>query len=145
MCYPHINTFKYALKDIYKENKLKGFFKGYGSSIVSLTPFISLNFTIFDILKENLSHEITEIPLVKLSLGGTSALFAQTICYPLDTIRRRMQNKNSNYKNGLDVANKMIKYEGYLSFYKGIVPNILRMVPNTAIRFLIYDYLKENF
>ena len=148
MCYKDINSFKAASIDIYKENggSFKNYFKGYGSTISSLTPFIALNFATFDFLKENIPQTINKNnPLTTLSLGAGSSLFAQTLCYPLDTIRRRMQNKEIGYKNGLDAGKKILKYEGVLSFYKGLTPNILRMVPNTAIRFALFDILKEYF
>ena len=147
MCYQNINTFKDATIDIYKENggKMRNYFKGYGSTITSLTPFISLNFTIFDFLKENIVKNNEINPTTTLMLGGFSALFSQTLCYPLDTIRRRMQNRETIYKNGFDAGKKILKNEGFLSFYKGLLPNILRMVPNTAIRFAIFDYLKKQF
>ncbi len=147
MCYQNINTFKDATIDIYKENggKMRNYFKGYGSTISSLTPFISLNFATFDFLKDNIVKNNEINPTTTLMLGGFSALFSQTLCYPLDTIRRRMQNKEIVYKNGLDAGKKILKHEGFLSFYKGLLPNILRMVPNTAIRFAIFDYLKRQF
>ena len=147
MCYQNINTFKDATIDIYKENggKMRNYFKGYGSTISSLTPFIALNFATFDFLKDNFVKNNENKTSTTLMLGGFSALFSQTLCYPLDTIRRRMQNKEIVYKNGLDAGKKILKHEGFLSFYKGLLPNILRMVPNTAIRFAIFDYLKRQF
>lgn len=147
MCYQNINTFKDATIDIYKENggKMRNYFKGYGSTISSLTPFISLNFATFDFLKDNFVKNNENKTSTTLMLGGFSALFSQTLCYPLDTIRRRMQNKEIIYKNGFDAGKKILKHEGFLSFYKGLLPNILRMVPNTAIRFAIFDYLKRQF
>ena len=48
MCYPNITSLRGSAVDLYKENKFRGFFKGYGSTVISLTPFIALNFTIFD-------------------------------------------------------------------------------------------------
>ena len=148
MCYKNINSMKEASIDIFRENggRMINFYKGYGSTISSLVPFISLNFATFDLLKENLPDNIDKDNSVTiLSLGGISALFSQTLCYPLDTIRRRMQNKRMNYKNGLDAGKQILKKEGVLSFYKGLVPNILRMVPNTAIRFSIFEKLKQIF
>tara|TARA_B100001093_G_scaffold306174_1_gene292211 strand:+ start:372 stop:1217 length:846 start_codon:yes stop_codon:yes gene_type:complete len=148
MCYQDINTFQEATLDLLKDNK-KGFqnlFKGYGSTVTSLVPFIAINFTIFDYLKNDMvNNKIIINPFITLSIGATSALISQTLCYPLDTIRRRMQNKELAYKNGFDAATKIFKYEGYLSFYKGLSANIIRMVPNTAIRFTVFDYLINNF
>ncbi len=148
MCYKDIKNFKDASISVYKENggKFRNYFKGYGSTISSLTPFIGLNFATFDFLKDNIPEKIDKnSPLTTLSLGAISALFSQTVCYPLDTIRRRMQHKDNRYKNGLDAGKKILKYEGVLSFYKGLTPNILRMVPNTAIRFALFDLFKEYF
>lgn len=148
MCYQNIHSFKEASIDIYREHggSYRNYFKGYGSTISSLTPFIALNFATFDFLKDNIPESVEkDNPITTLMLGGQSALFSQTVCYPLDTIRRRMQNKEMNYKNGLDAGRKILKYEGFLSFYNGLVPNIIRMVPNTAIRFALYDILKEYF
>ncbi len=148
MCYKGINSFKEARLDIYKENggSFKNYFKGYGSTISSLTPFIALNFATFDFLKDNLPEAInSKNPLTSLSLGATSSLISQTICYPLDTIRRRMQNKEMKYKNGFAAGKNILKNEGILPFYSGLTANILRMVPNTAIRFALFDLLKEYF
>ena len=143
----NITTFKESSIDIYKENggKMRNFFRGYGSTISSLTPFIALNFATFDFLKENIIKNNENNTITTLGLGGFSALFAQTLCYPLDTIRRRMQNKELMYKNSLDAGKQILRHEGFNSFYKGLLPNILRMVPNTAIRFAIFDYLKLLF
>ena len=125
---------------------MRNYFKGYGSTICSLTPFIALNFATSDFLKEKIPNADDKNNVsTNLLLGGFSGLFSQTVCFPLDTVRRRMQNKEMPYKNGLDAGSKILKYEGILSFYKGLLPNILRMVPNTAIRFAIFDYLKEYF
>ena len=146
MCYPNITSLRESAVDLYKENKFRGFFKGYGSTVISLTPFIALNFTIFDCLKDKIPdhYDKTDSRLI-LGMGAFSALISQTACYPLDTIRRRMQNKTLNYKNGFEAGKVILKTEGILSFYKGMLPNVLRMVPNTAIRFAIFDYLKDKF
>tara|TARA_B110000261_G_C13097089_1_gene362454 strand:- start:27 stop:887 length:861 start_codon:yes stop_codon:yes gene_type:complete len=146
MCYNNIKSIRHAALDIYKENYLKGFFKGYGSTIFSLTPFIAINFAVFDMMKENIDPSIVNNTVVyTLGLGSISALLSQTLCYPLDTIRRRMQLKDSNYKNGYQAAKEIIKNESIRNFYKGMIPNVLRIVPSNAIRFTIFDYLKTYF
>ena len=44
ICYTHINSIKHSIKDLYLENGLRSYFKGYGSTVISLTPFIAINF-----------------------------------------------------------------------------------------------------
>lgn len=40
--------------------------------------------------------------VANLTLGGTSGFVAATICYPLDTIRRRMQMAGHLYDSQID-------------------------------------------
>lgn len=42
-----------------------------------------------------------------LALGGTSGFTAASICYPLDTIRRRMQMAGHMYDGQLDAFRKI--------------------------------------
>ena len=30
-------------------------------------------------------------------------------------------------------------------FYKGMAPNAIKVIPNNAIRFVVYDYLKTRY
>jgi solute carrier family 25 phosphate transporter 23/24/25/41 len=142
ICYPNIKNVKHSIKDIYLENGIKNLYKGYGSTMFSLVPFIGINFCIYDYLKDN-TKESGSITI--LGLGGISALISQTICYPLDTIRRRMQLSGNEYKNGLDVLSKIIRNEGILKLYSGMLPNMIKIVPNNSIRFLVYEIMKKTF
>ena len=141
MCYSHINSIKYAINDIYKEKGYRSFFKGYGTSIISLTPFIATNFATYDYLKNKFSVDSS---LSILALGAISAIFSQTICYPLDTVRRRMLLKDNPYKHGFDAFTKIIKKEGFRALYSGMVPNIIKIVPNNSIRFCAYEFIKQS-
>ena len=144
MCYPHIKTIKHSIKDLYLENGMRSFVKGYGSTLVSLTPFIALNFSIYDQLKTNLNVDKNNVMGI-LSLGALSAIISQGMCYPLDTIRRRMQLSGNDYKNGLDVLIQIVKKEGIPKLYSGMIPNMLKIVPNNSIRFGVYELLKHSF
>ena len=143
MCYSHINSLKHSIKDLYLENGLRSYFKGYGSTLVSLTPFIAINFSVYDQLKTQLNVDKTN-PIAILTLGAISAIISQGICYPLDTIRRRMQLSGNNYKNGLDVLVQIVKKEGIPKLYSGMIPNMLKIVPNNSIRFGVYELLKQT-
>jgi len=45
-------------------------------------------------------------------IGAASGTFAATACYPLDTIRRRMQMPGITYKNQLDAFRTIWATEG---------------------------------
>ena len=78
-----------------------------------------------------------------LGCGAAAGLFAQSICFPLDTIRRRMQMKGTNYRSVLHAVSEIVTKEGVQGFYRGVVPNAIKIVPNNGIRFLAYEMLKS--
>jgi solute carrier family 25 phosphate transporter 23/24/25/41 len=124
----------------------RAFFKGFIPTVCSITPFVAINFAAFDTIKTTAHQRFpstqNNIPAT-LSMGAMSGLFAQTCCYPLDLVRRRMQMKGEVYKGVVDALRTIGKEEGFRGFYKGMVPNAVKVVPNTAIRFMAYDLLKS--
>ena len=62
--------------------------------------------------------------------------FAGIIDYPIDTVRRRMMmtsGENSKYRNSIDCATQIIRYEGFKSMMKGVSANILRTVAGAGV------------
>ena len=54
-----------------------------------------------------------------LVLGAVSGIVAQTCCYPLDTVRRRMQVAGTNYSSTMNAFSTIAKVEGFRGFYVG--------------------------
>mmetsp|Transcript_29048 Transcript_29048/g.57024 ORF Transcript_29048/g.57024 Transcript_29048/m.57024 type:complete len:395 (-) Transcript_29048:151-1335(-) len=135
-----------AGRQIMLEGGVRSFYKGYVPTLLSLSPFIAINFAAFDWLKKlyNPSEDPSvKIPVpVTLVLGGAAGMFAQSLCFPLDTVRRRMQLKGVTYPSTADAFYTIIKTEGPRGFYHGMTANAIKIIPNNAIRFLVYDTLK---
>lgn len=141
-----------AMKHVYRENGLRTFYKGYTPAMISLSPFIAINFATMDTLKQfyfggedrNMTKKQLQSrnPFSILFLGACSGIFAQTCCYPLDTVRRRMQVAGKNYSSTPNAFATIMKTEGMKGFYKGMSANALKVVPNNAIRFAAFDFLK---
>ena len=145
---PQLKGFSDSVRSILADGNgsPRAFFKGFVPTVCSITPFVAINFAAFDTCKSmcfkvfpGLESSIS----VTLMLGAASGLFAQTCCYPLDTVRRRMQLKGTVY-NGLgDAFRTILRDEGLSGFYKGMLPNAVKVVPNTAVRFVAYDFFKR--
>lgn len=131
-----------CIRSIAAESGLRGFYKGYAPTVMSLAPFIAVNFSTFDYLKTNFGGD-KDNPLKILFLGGVAGLTAQSICYPLDTIRRRMQVKGTHYTSIANAFATIYQKETLRGFYKGMLPNAIKVVPNNGIRFLAYTYLTK--
>jgi solute carrier family 25 phosphate transporter 23/24/25/41 len=128
-----------AVRSIYAENGARTFLKGYFPSVLSLAPFIAINFASFDILKQEVYKGKRPSTLGTLGLGAAAGLFAQSVCYPLDLVRRRMQLRGKVYSSTPMAFYTIVQQEGVKGLYKGMVPNAVKIIPNNAIRFLAYD------
>ena len=114
-----------------------------------------------------------ELPsLVKLICGGISGAVAQTgtgennlvennlslslslflsitVTYPLDVVRRRMQIRTAletqfHYTSTANAIATMYKQEGITSFYKGMLPNLLKVAPSMGVAFVTYEFTKAR-
>jgi solute carrier family 25 phosphate transporter 23/24/25/41 len=43
-----------------------------------------------------------------------------------------------------DVFWRTLKHEGISGFYKGILPNLLKVVPAASITYMVYEAMKKN-
>ena len=76
-------------------------------------------------------------------------LFNTAVTYPLDVIRRRMQMKGAMaetfpYRNTAHAIITIYEKEGIAGFYKGMLPNLLKVAPSVAIAFVTYEITKAK-
>ena len=140
---PELKTFRDALSSVWSEGKTRALFKGFVPTIISVTPFIAINFAAFDAMKQSLPERLQQSTATALLMGAASGLIAQSICYPLDTIRRRQQLSGFSYASISTALTTIIKQEGINGLYKGMVPNAVKVVPNNAIRFAVYEWIRQ--
>jgi len=78
-----------------------------------------------------------------LGVGAVAGTLAATACYPLDTVRRRMQMRGSPYASQADALRTIWRTEGARGFYRGWSANTMKVVPQNAIRLASYEALKS--
>jgi len=150
---PELKGIMDSVRSVHAENGMRTFYKGYTPAMLSLSPFIAINFASFDTMKTWYYGDIKMTkkelkqrnPAVILGLGAFAGIIAQTACYPLDTVRRRMQMKGITYTSTANAFSTILKDEGMRGFYKGMSANAMKVVPNNAIRFAAYEILKGWF
>jgi solute carrier family 25 folate transporter 32 len=79
-----------------------------------------------------------------LGISGLSKVFAGCITYPYQVLRTRLQSYNAAivYRGVWDVTQQIWRQEGITGFYKGLGPNLLRVLPGTWVTFLVYENTK---
>ncbi|KAF2128655.1 solute carrier family 25 protein [Dothidotthia symphoricarpi CBS 119687] len=140
-------TMRIGLRHVYNTRGLKGLWAGFVPSSLGVLHG-AVQFSIYENMKKRRGTQLggqdklTNWEYVYMS--GGSKLLAGAITYPYQPIRARMQQFNAAQQyNGLwDVLRKTYRNEGLLAFYKGVIPNILRVIPTTVVTFLVYENTK---
>ena len=151
--------FSDAFKSILREEGLRGLYKGLGPGLI-LVSHGALQFMAYEEGRKFLVSRRTKLaagqPDVVASgeqlitsqdfaiLGASSKLFAVLATYPYQVVRSRLQQRPSEdgvsrYLNTWDTFKATMRYEGVRGLYKGIIPNLLRVVPSSSLTFLVYE------
>uniref|UniRef100_A0A8C7H324 Solute carrier family 25 member 13 n=1 Tax=Oncorhynchus kisutch TaxID=8019 RepID=A0A8C7H324_ONCKI len=81
----------------------------------------------------------------RFGLGSIAGAVGATAVYPIDLVKTRMQNQRTTgslveelmYKNSLDCFKKVLRYEGFFGLYRGLVPQLLGVAPEKAIKLTV--------
>uniref|UniRef100_A0A7S2T7G4 Uncharacterized protein n=1 Tax=Chloropicon roscoffensis TaxID=1461544 RepID=A0A7S2T7G4_9CHLO len=140
----------HATATIVNNEGVSALYRGLGPTLMGIAPYAALNFATYDLVKARYyaarrrgGGDSGESPIANLVLGGATGCFAATCCFPLDTVRRRMQMKGSTYSGQVDALRKIWRGEGYRGFYRGWAANILKVIPQNSIRFVAYETMKQ--
>ncbi|XP_020855627.1 electrogenic aspartate/glutamate antiporter SLC25A13, mitochondrial isoform X1 [Phascolarctos cinereus] len=89
----------------------------------------------------------------RFALGSVAGAVGATAVYPIDLVKTRMQNQRSTgslvgelmYKNSFDCFKKVLRYEGFFGLYRGLVPQLLGVAPEKAIKLTVNDFVRDKF
>lgn len=95
-------------------------------------------------------HDVLE-SVHHFALGSLAGAFGAFMVYPIDLVKTRMQNQRGSavgqvlYKNSLDCAKKVIKNEGIKGLYSGVLPQLVGVAPEKAIKLTVNDLVRGKF
>ncbi|XP_055518385.1 electrogenic aspartate/glutamate antiporter SLC25A13, mitochondrial isoform X2 [Leucoraja erinacea] len=89
----------------------------------------------------------------RFSLGSVAGAMGATSVYPIDLVKTRMQNQRSTgafveeilYRNSLDCFRKVLRYEGIIGLYRGLLPQVMGVAPEKAIKLSMNDFVRDLF
>ena len=135
-----------AFSVVYRTEGVRALYKGLIPTLAGIAPYAACNFASYDVAKKMYygdGSNIKQDPMANLVIGGASGTFSATVCYPLDTIRRRMQMKGKTYNGMADAMLTIMREEGMRGFFRGWTANTMKVVPQNSIRFVSYELLKS--
>jgi solute carrier family 25 phosphate transporter 23/24/25/41 len=145
-------------KNVIRNEGPLALYRGLFPSILGVVPYVGMDFATYDTLKHMVPHRPdgsihTSWTLVCGAIGGT---VGQTVSYPFELVRRRLQVQNiteslsggashshQRYKGMTDALIKIYKQEGFRGYYRGLWPNYLKVVPSISVSFLVYEEMRK--
>lgn len=143
-----------ALITIPKEEGIRGLYRGMVPALF-LTSHGAIQFSVYEMMKklyekhynqsqsqsQTQTQQSKQPAIVSIVSGGLSKIIAATITYPYQVIKSRLQHReNLNHYNGtIDCFLKIWRNEGIIGYFRGVVPNALKVAPSAAITFLVYE------
>lgn len=89
--------------------------------------------------------------VLHFGLGAIAGGIGATAVYPIDLVKTRMQNQRALdasqrlYQNSLDCFKKVYLKEGFTGLYRGLVPQLMGVAPEKAIKLTVNDLLRGLF
>ncbi|KAL4508498.1 hypothetical protein ABPG72_003802 [Tetrahymena utriculariae] len=144
--------FKEITVQTWKQEGVKGFYKGVGISAIGSAPAFSLFMTTYEYTKQviNKKQLFEGQNFIKHMICGFNAELISCILWlPIDVLKQRLQVQTNlgiyQYKNSFDAFQKIVQSEGFFALYKGFGATLISFGTSVAIYFASYEKLKEIY
>lgn len=142
------SSIKTCLSYLLKEGGVWSLWRGNGINVLKIAPESALKFMAYEqakrLIRGSNTRELTIYE--RFAAGSFAGSFSQTIIYPLEVLKTRLAlRKTGEYRSIVDAASKILQREGWRSFYRGYVPNLLGIVPYAGIDLAVYETLKNSY
>ena len=151
----------HTAKKMWARNGMIAFYKGLPMGLVGMFPYAAIDLSVFETLKKrviarnkrnnpDLKHDEDALPgnFSMALMGGFSGAIGASIVYPLNLLRTRLQSQGTashprTYTGIVDVTRQTLQGEGVRGLFKGLTPNLLKVVPAVSITYVVYENTKK--
>ncbi|GAA6020207.1 hypothetical protein JCM10207_004370 [Rhodosporidiobolus poonsookiae] len=130
---------------IFKTQGIKGFYRGLSASLLGVTEG-TIQWTLYEQFKRAGRAPTEEETGWQTSVAaGAAKLVATIITYPHEVVRTRLRQPPPpsgipKYTSLVQSFSIILKEEGWRTFYSGLSPHLLRVVPNAVAMFGVYEF-----
>ena len=152
-----------AFRKIMQAEGFLGFYSGIAPTLLVAVPNFAISYSVYGTLKEHaldddLFYNLRRIDadsgepklgfLLTVLCGAASGCLATGVTFPMDTVRRRMQIQNLHIDPEHRLTSRqqflhLVNQEGLKSLYRGLTPEMIKVIPMVGTMFLVYEWSKE--
>ncbi|XP_029362079.1 calcium-binding mitochondrial carrier protein SCaMC-3-like isoform X4 [Echeneis naucrates] len=137
-------------KQILQREGVIAFYKGYVPNMLSIVPYAGIDLAVYETLKFawlNRNRGLADPGvMVLVGCGAVSSTCGQLASYPLALIRTQMQaldlEKGAPKPSMLALLCNIVTQEGVAGLYRGISPNLLKVIPAVSLSYVVYEYTR---
>ena len=143
-----------------RQRGIRSLYGGLSPTLIGIIPYGGISFATFETLKamhikravvqarsvgEEIDPNVASLPVsMRLFYGGMAGLMAQSITYPLDVVRRRVQVLGQTGLSTRQALLEIARKEGIRGLYKGLTVNWVKGPLSVAVSFAVNDYIKSQ-
>jgi len=159
---PKYRNTLHTLSSIVREEGARGLYKGLGASFINSTQAM-VQFPMYELLKSHMCKRYDKNSYYAagcyLASSSVASLAACVVTYPSEVVRSRMQIQgmqipvapqdtcvdrhtfSRKYPGTFSALRTIWREEGVRGLYRGMLTNLVRLVPAHAISFTIYEVI----
>jgi solute carrier family 25 phosphate transporter 23/24/25/41 len=130
---------------------LAGLYVGMGANMCGIFPHRGLEMGIFFTLESRFKQQDDVATLrTSLGVGFVASTVAQTVTYPLNLCRTKLQTQGVNgrcapYNGMVHCLVSVVKAEGFRGLFAGMAPNLLKAVPSSMLMYVTFRRVQHFF
>ncbi|CAG9864888.1 unnamed protein product [Phyllotreta striolata] len=132
-----------CIRDIYRTEGFRAFYKSFATTLLMNIPFQSLHFIVYEFSQDFLNLKREYNPKSHVISGGMAGGVAAAATNPFDVCRTLINTQESKEAVGLLKAIEIVyRRTGMRGFFSGVSARVLHLAPSTAICWSIYEFFK---
>lgn len=138
----------YCFKQLLQEGGWASLWRGNGINVLKIAPETAIKFMAYEQAKRKIRGDSeNELTIQQRFLAGAFAgAFSQTVIYPMEVLKTRLVlGRTGDHRGICHCAQKILKTEGFRSFYRGYIPNLMGIIPYAGVDLAVYETLKRSY
>lgn len=133
-----------AFMQIYQQAGLRGLYTGVVPTTLRAAVLTGAQLSSYDHSKVVLRelNVLPDGPAIHFAASFIAGLVTTTATSPVDVIKTRIMNDRDRYKGPLDCTLQLLRSEGPRAFFRGWLPNYLRLGPHFIISLPLYEQIR---
>jgi len=139
----------HTLRESVKSDGFRSLWRGLVPTVWRDLPFSVFYWSAYEQFKLLIIRKFGTAPtLSAFYSGATAGALATLITHPFDTVKsiRQVQlgtDQSQSNQNTIQILRKMLREQGIRSWYKGLVPRLLKVSPACAIMISTIEFFRE--